>query len=124
MLSSGYIVHANLIQSRGTQGIRFLVQSDRAPTFVETRLEAFLAEMHDCLQLMPADEYERNVAALAASRLQRPKRLYGLASKYWHEITSQYCEFDRDRIEVDALKTITKEESCEFFEVGICIRLH
>lgn len=112
------------MRSRGTQGIRFLVQSDKALGFVETRVEAFLAEMHNYLEQMSANDFERHVTALAASRLQRPKRLFTLASKYWSEITCQYFKFDRDRIEVNALKAISKEELFEFFEVSTIKKSH
>lgn len=68
---------------------------------------------------MPDDAFERHRSALAAARLEKPKMLQSLASKYWSEITSQYFEFDRDKIEVDALRKISKKELCEFFEVFV-----
>lgn len=72
---------------------------------------------------MPEEAFERYRNALVAARLEKPNMLQGLASKFWSEITSQYYEFDRDNVEVDALKTITKQDLCEFFEVILNIKI-
>ncbi|XP_026685109.1 insulin-degrading enzyme, partial [Diaphorina citri] len=41
----GYIVVSGIRKSSGVQGLRIIVQSDKHPLFVDSRIEAFLAQM-------------------------------------------------------------------------------
>lgn len=41
----GYIVFSGVRRSAGVQGLRVLVQSDRSPSYVDSRIEAFLKTM-------------------------------------------------------------------------------
>ena len=42
---SGYIVFSGVRRSHGVQGLRVIVQSDRSPEYVESRIEEFLLQM-------------------------------------------------------------------------------
>jgi secreted Zn-dependent insulinase-like peptidase len=42
---TGYIVFSGVRRSNGVQGLRVIIQSDRAPDYVEKRVEAFLNNM-------------------------------------------------------------------------------
>ena len=42
---SGYIIFSGVRRSKGVQGLRVIVQSDRTPEYVEGRIEAFLSTM-------------------------------------------------------------------------------
>ena len=41
----GYIVFSGVRRVHGVQGLRFIVQSEKAPSFVDSRVEAFLLSM-------------------------------------------------------------------------------
>jgi insulysin len=41
----GYIVFSGIRRSNGVQGLRVIVQSERHPSYVDQRVEAFLAKM-------------------------------------------------------------------------------
>ena len=43
--AAGYIVFSGVRRSNGVQGLRVIVQSDRTPDYVESRIEGFLATM-------------------------------------------------------------------------------
>jgi len=45
MLMSGYIVFSGVRRASGVQGLRVIVQSDKSPDYVETRVELFLHKM-------------------------------------------------------------------------------
>ncbi|XP_045505756.1 insulin-degrading enzyme [Colias croceus] len=115
----GYIVFSGVRRANGAQGLRVLVQSDRHPQYVETRVDAFLHSALDYLEKMSEEEFLKHRSALAAQRLERPKRLAGKASQLWSEITSQMYNFDRARLEVEELNTVNKEELIEFFKKHI-----
>ena len=42
---TGYIVFSGLRRASGVQGLRVIVQSDKSPDYVESRIEAFLLKM-------------------------------------------------------------------------------
>ena len=44
-MCTGYIVFSGIRRASGVQGLRVIVQSDRPPTFVDQRIEAFLVKM-------------------------------------------------------------------------------
>ena len=45
LLVSGYIVFSGVRRTKGVQGLRVIVQSDKSPDYVETRVEQFLHKM-------------------------------------------------------------------------------
>ncbi|XP_039761918.1 insulin-degrading enzyme [Pararge aegeria] len=112
----GYIVFSGVRRSNGVQGLRFIVQSDRHPAYLEERIEKFIEGSQDYLEKMTEEEFLKHRAALAAQKLERPKRLSGKASQLWNEITAQVYNFDRPRVEVDELNTVTKQDLIEFFK--------
>lgn len=66
---------------------------------------------------MSDEEFQRHRDALAAQRLEKPKTMAARGSRYWAEITSQQYNFDRAEIEVSYLRTVTKKQLIEFYEV-------
>lgn len=71
------------------QGLRFLIQSDRHPEYLMTRIEAFLVYLRELLLGLTPEEFDRHREALAALRLEKPKKLHAQTIIYWNEITSQ-----------------------------------
>lgn len=112
----GYIVFSGIRRSNGVQGLRVIVQSDRHPSYVDQRVEAFLAKMESYIEDMTQEEFHRHKTALAAQRLEKPKKLSALSARFWSEITSQQYNFDRANIEVAHLGKMTKEEILNFFK--------
>ncbi|KAF9812395.1 hypothetical protein SFRURICE_005506 [Spodoptera frugiperda] len=112
----GYIVFSGLRRSNGVQGFRVIVQSDRHPEYLEERIENFLQGSLEYLQNMSDVEFSKHRAALAAQKLEKPKRMSSRASLMWSEITAQVYNFDRPRVEVEQLNTITKEELIQFYK--------
>ncbi|KAG7298349.1 hypothetical protein JYU34_017951 [Plutella xylostella] len=111
----GYIVFSGVRRSNGTQGLRLIVQGDRHSEYLEERIEAFLHTMEAYIRDMPEEEFIKHRSSLAAQKLERPKRMSSAASQLWSEITTQFYNFDRARVEVEQLQTISKDELLEFF---------
>ncbi|KAM3955202.1 insulin degrading metalloproteinase [Aphomia sociella] len=115
----GYIVFSGVRRSNGVQGLRVIVQSDRHPAYLEERIDAFLEGSQSYLTDMTDEEFLKHRAALAAQKLEKPKRMSTRASQLWSEITAQVYNFDRPRVEVEQLNTITKSELIEFYKKHI-----
>lgn len=93
------------------------MQSDRHPTYLDVRIESFLENMLEHISKMSDDEFNKHREALAAHRLEKPKQISSQTTIYWLEITSQQYHFDRANVEVAYLRTVTKQELIDFFEV-------
>ncbi|XP_028391087.1 insulin-degrading enzyme-like [Dendronephthya gigantea] len=112
----GYIVVSGVRRANGVQGLRFIIQSDKAPTYLDKRVENFLIIMQEKLATMEDEEFEKYKESLAVQRLEKPKKLSAECGRYWAEITSQQYNFERDSTEVAYLRTITKQQILEFYE--------
>ncbi|XP_026133795.1 insulin-degrading enzyme isoform X3 [Carassius auratus] len=111
----GYIVFSGPRRANGVQGLRFIIQSEKAPHYLESRVEAFLKNMEKSVEEMGEEAFQKHIQALAIRRLDKPKKLAAECAKYWGEIISQQYNFDRDNIEVAYLKTLTKEHIMQFY---------
>ncbi|XP_051504314.1 insulin-degrading enzyme isoform X2 [Myxocyprinus asiaticus] len=111
----GYIVFSGPRRANGIQGLRFIIQSEKAPHYLESRVEAFLKTMEKSVEEMGEEAFQKHIQALAIRRLDKPKKLAAECAKYWGEIISQQYNFDRDNVEVAYLKTLTKENIMQFY---------
>uniref|UniRef100_A0AAR2JYT8 Insulin-degrading enzyme n=1 Tax=Pygocentrus nattereri TaxID=42514 RepID=A0AAR2JYT8_PYGNA len=111
----GYIVFSGPRRANGVQGLRFIIQSEKAPHYLESRVEAFLKTMEKSVEEMSEEAFQKHIQALAIRRLDKPKKLAAECAKYWGEIISQQYNFDRDNIEVAYLKTLTKDSIMQFY---------
>uniref|UniRef100_A0A8C1J471 Insulin-degrading enzyme n=1 Tax=Cyprinus carpio TaxID=7962 RepID=A0A8C1J471_CYPCA len=112
----GYIVFSGPRRANGVQGLRFIIQSEKAPHYLESRVEAFLKNMEKSVEEMAEEAFQKHIQALAIRRLDKPKKLAAECAKYWGEIISQQYNFDRDNIEVAYLKTLAKEHIMQFYK--------
>uniref|UniRef100_A0A667Z4I5 Insulin-degrading enzyme n=2 Tax=Myripristis murdjan TaxID=586833 RepID=A0A667Z4I5_9TELE len=117
----GYIVFSGPRRANGVQGLRFIIQSEKAPHYLESRVEAFLRTMEKSVEEMSEEAFQKHIQALAIRRLDKPKKLAAECAKYWGEIISQQYNFDRDNIEVAYLKTLTKENIMQFYRELLAI---
>ncbi|KAF4527050.1 hypothetical protein B566_EDAN001599 [Ephemera danica] len=112
----GYIVVMGVRRGHCAQGLRIIVQSLRHPVYVVERIEKFLFSLEEYLEKMGTEEFERHKQALAAQRLEKPKKLSARTARYWSEINSQQYNFERDIIEVAYLRGVTKADVIAFFK--------
>lgn len=94
---SGYIVFSGPRRANGIQGLRFIIQSEKPPHYLESRVEAFLVTMEKSIEDMTDEAFQKHIQALAIRRLDKPKKLSAECAKYWGEIISQQYNFDRGK---------------------------
>ncbi|XP_034408413.1 insulin-degrading enzyme-like [Cyclopterus lumpus] len=117
----GYIVLSGPRRANGVQGLRFIIQSEEPPHYLESRVEAFLCTMEKAVEEMSEEAFQKHIQALAIRRLDKPKKLSAECAKYWGEIISQQYHFDRDNAEVSYLKTLTKENIMHFYRERLTV---
>lgn len=67
---------------------------------------------------MSEEEFEKYKDALAVKLLEKPKGLMKQAAVYQIEIDTQDYNFNRAQIEADALKSISKNNIVQFYQVN------
>lgn len=112
----GYIVHTGAFRTCGTQALEMVVQGKHDPEFVMERIEHFLLTFRQKLEDMSEEEFRENVESVATKRLEKPKTLKAKAARYWNEIDTGFCHFDRVETEVPLLRALTKKDVISYFD--------
>lgn len=111
----GYIVFSSSSRSHGVLSLRIIVQSDRSPMYVDTRIENYINTIEHLLMHMSEEEFDKYKDALAVKLLEKPKGLLKQAAVYQQEIDTHDYNFNRAQIEVEALKSIVKKDIVKFY---------
>ncbi len=91
----GYIVSTQATQSTGAMGFRVLVQSERDPVYVETRIEAFLDSLKSHIEEMSEEDFEKEKQSLIAKKEEQPKNLGEETQRFFAHIVDRYYEFGK-----------------------------
>lgn len=76
-------------------GVRILIQSERHPTYLEERVEAFLDFIKSKLEAMPESEFLEQKIGLERRWREGAKNLVEETSRYWAHIESGDLDFHR-----------------------------
>ncbi len=90
----GYAVFAGGKTSYTTIAFRFIIQSEKNPKFLDSRIEAFLLSYADTLANMSSTDFESHKRSLIVKRLEKPKNLMQESSRLWNQIHAEYYDFD------------------------------
>jgi insulysin len=93
----GYVVSCSQIGSpRDTRaGIKFIIQSERKPAYLEERIEVFLSNQRDRLQNLSEEEFAQQKEGLQRKWLERLKNLREETNRHWAGVESGHHDFDR-----------------------------
>jgi len=100
-------------------GLSFIVQSDHKPSYLNDRIEAFISWAEHYIRDMSEEEFEREKQALITKKLEKPKQLIAFSKKLWFEIDNKQYNFERDDIEAQAIKNLTKDAVIAFFKTHL-----
>ncbi|KAG0316487.1 Insulinase (Peptidase M16), partial [Dissophora globulifera] len=114
----GYLVFSGVRKQTGAIGLRFILQSERDPVYLESRIEHFLeSRMKTYLQELTEEEYEKQAHSLIQKKLEKDKNLRQETYRYWGQIASGYYDFDEIQDEVDEIRKTTLGALRDFFNV-------
>lgn len=111
----GYVAMA----SATATGLRVLVQSERDPVYVETRIESFLTGLKDIIDKMTDDEFDRHRQALIDKKEEQPKNLGEESRRFWSRISDKYYEFGKRPTDIAQLRTTTKDDVMDLYARAI-----
>ena len=115
----GYIVFTGPRMAATTMGYRVMIQSEKSPQYLETRINAFLVQFGRSLQEMSTDAFESHKKSLINKRLEKIKNLGEESSRFWTHITNEYLDFVQVENDVAHLRPLTKEDLINFFDYYI-----
>ncbi|KAF9566323.1 insulin-degrading enzyme [Agrocybe pediades] len=113
----GYIVSCSswVLPGASERGIRIVVQSEKKPTYLEDRVEAFLDEMKAKIEAMDDAEFEVHKSSLEKKWLEADKNLSEEVSRYLAYINSGQLDFLRKERNLAVIKSVTKQEVLDLF---------
>lgn len=112
----GYIVFTGARMAATTMGYRVIIQSERSPEYLETRINAFLAQFGKSLKEMSTDAFESHKKSLINKRLEKLKNLGQESGRFWTHISTEYLDFVQNENDVAHLRPLTKEDLISFFD--------
>ena len=115
----GYIVFTGTKVSATTIGYRVIIQSERPTSYLEERINAFLAFFGKSLDEMSEDEFESHKKSLINKRLEKLKNLDQESARFWNHITLEYLDFLQRDHDVEFIKPLKKSDMIQFFKEHI-----
>ncbi|KAA1068439.1 Insulinase (Peptidase M16) [Puccinia graminis f. sp. tritici] len=116
----GYIVRSYTAMAPGQAGLKILIQSERDPVFVESRIEHFLDWFlnHKLLKMTP-NEFEEMKTSLVNKIVEDFKNMSDETSHYWMHIKAGYYAFEQRFLDGALIKKISKESMVEFYRARV-----
>lgn len=91
----GYVVFSSIRNFATTCGFRILVQSERPPQYLDTRVEVFLAQFSQTLEQMSETDFEGHKRSLIVKRLEKLRNLDQESARHWTQICNEYYDFEQ-----------------------------
>jgi insulysin len=111
----GYIVFSGARACWTTYGLRFLIQSEMTPEYLDSRIEAFLSRFGETLHNMTETEFESHKRSLIIRRLEKLRNLDQESSRHWSQISSEFYDFELAQHDAANVKLLTKQEVLDFY---------
>ncbi|MBE3048893.1 insulinase family protein, partial [Candidatus Bathyarchaeota archaeon] len=89
----GYIVFCGMRAFATTYGFRFLVQSERDPEYLESRVDSFIEGFGEALTKMTDEEFENHKRSLVVRLLKKLENLNSETNRHWAQIAGEYYNF-------------------------------
>ncbi|KAH8805629.1 Metalloenzyme, LuxS/M16 peptidase-like protein [Xylogone sp. PMI_703] len=111
----GYVVFSGMRTTATTLGFRFIIQSERTPQYLESRIDSFLTGYAKTLADMTEADFEEHKRSLITKRLEKLKNLDQESGRIWMHIDSEYFDFELVYHDAEHVRTLTKEEMIQFY---------
>lgn len=112
----GYIVFTGYKIGAATIGYRVIIQSERPTTYLEDRINAFLAFFGTSLENMSEEEFESHKKSLINKHLEKLKNLDQESARFWNHISNEYLHFQQREHDVKFIEPLSKGDMIGFFK--------
>lgn len=90
----GYVVFSGPRSGFTALEFRFIIQSEKHPQYLESRIESFLVSHRKTLEALSDAEFAKNKRALVVKRTEKVKDLDQETGRHWNQICTEYFDFD------------------------------
>jgi insulysin len=90
----GYIVWSGYRVGETTMAYRIIIQSEKTPEYLESRIDAFLESYEETIREMSDSVFEGHKRSLIIKRLEKLKNLTQESSRLWSHIDNEYFDFE------------------------------
>ncbi|KAK5085689.1 metalloprotease [Lithohypha guttulata] len=111
----GYVVWSGLRPSATMIGYRVLIQSEREPEYLESRIEAFLVKFKKDLADMTQEDFDKHKKSLIARKLEKVKNLTTETNRLWNYIAGEAYNFFQIDTDVESIRKLSKQDMQDFF---------
>lgn len=115
----GYIVFDGIRKQTGFVGYRIIIQSERDPAYLESRIEAYLAHLDNILSTYSQEKFEKHRSSLILKLKEKHKNLNQEAGRLWSHIQSGYFEFDQNEQDSETIAGLDLKAIQEFYDKHI-----
>lgn len=100
----GYVVFSGARTTATTIGYRFIIQSEKTPEYLESRIDSFLSGFANTLAEMSDSDFEGHKRSLITKRLEKLKNLDQESSRLWGYIDSEYLDFELGKLQFPSIR--------------------
>jgi insulysin len=90
----GYVVWSGIRVAETTIAYRIIIQSEKTPEYLESRIDAFLESYKQTIQDMSESVFEGHKRSLITKRLEKLKNLTQESGRLWSHIDNEYFDFE------------------------------
>jgi insulysin len=112
----GYVVFSGARTAMTTIGYRFIIQSEKTPAYLESRIDSFLVSFGETLKNMPETEFEGHKRSLITKRLEKLKNLDQESGRLWSHVDNEYLDFELVHHDAANIKLLTKADMIRFYQ--------
>ncbi|KAF7778613.1 hypothetical protein Agabi119p4_2958 [Agaricus bisporus var. burnettii] len=117
----GYIVSCGPwnLSGQSERGIRIVVQSEKAPSYLEQRVESFLIDMSSKLEEMTSEEFEQHRSSLWKKWMEADKNLAEETSRFQTHVTTGHWDFLRRYNDAELVLSVPKDDVLALFHTHV-----
>lgn len=115
----GYVVFDGIRKQTGFIGYRIVIQSERDPAYLESRIEAYLSYLDELLSTYSQETFEKHRSSLILKLREKQKNLNQEAGRLWSHIQSGYFEFDQNEKDSETIAGLGLKDVQDFYEKHI-----
>jgi insulysin len=90
----GYVVWSGIRVAETTIAYRIIIQSEKTPEYLESRIDAFLELYEQTIREMSESVFEGHKRSLITKRLEKLKNLTQESGRLWSHIDNEYFDFE------------------------------
>lgn len=112
----GYIVFCTPTHIHTILGGAITVHSPKKdPEFLVHRINSFLESERERMGALSDEDFEKNKKSIITKKSVKDVNLSQAAHRDWNEVYDQLYNFERQKKQIEALESLTKEELVDYF---------